>query len=382
MARIRLKGLTKQFGSVLAVDNVNLEIEDGELLALLGPSGCGKTTTLLMLAGIYRPTKGEIYFDNVVINDVPPKDRNVGLVFQSYALYPHMTVYDNIAFPLRLRRVDKNEIDRRVREVARLAQIEDLFARRPSQLSGGQQQRVALCRALVRKPALLLLDEPLSNLDARLRIETRTEIKRLQRELGITTILVTHDQVEAMTMAERVAVMRNGRIEQLSTSAGLYNGPANLFVASFIGDPPMNLIPMEYTIEGGKPCLVGDGELRITLPNPFQHSLSQASSRKVFLGIRPEHIRVSIEETDDAVGVSVFMTEPLGRDTLIQLQWGKHLLRALVPGDVEVQVGQKVWLQVARDAVHLFDAKTEQRLPDPKLMVKGRFIALACQKGA
>src|SRR5690606_26785405 len=207
VARIRLERLTKSFGNVTAVKGVDLEINDGELLALLGPSGCGKTTILLMLAGIYRPTSGDIYFDDERVNDVPPKGRGVGLVFQSYALYPHMTVYDNIAFPLRLRKTPKEEIDRRVREVARIAQIEEYLQRKPSQLSGGQQQRVALCRALVKEPELLLLDEPLSNLDARLRIETRTEIKRLQRQLGITTILVTHDQIEAMTMADRVAVM-------------------------------------------------------------------------------------------------------------------------------------------------------------------------------
>ena len=208
MANVRLKNLTKTFGSVVAVDNVSLDIPDGKVTVLLGPSGCGKTTLLLMLAGIYQPTHGEVYFDDVMVNGIPPKLRNVGLVFQSYALYPHMTVFDNIAFPLRLQKVPKDEIRDRVHAITKVVQISDLLKRKPGQMSGGQQQRVALARALVKNPDLLLLDEPLSNLDARLRIETRVEIKRIQQEFGITTVLVTHDQVEAVTMADNVAVLK------------------------------------------------------------------------------------------------------------------------------------------------------------------------------
>lgn len=362
MARIRLERLTKRFGPVVAVNEVSLEIEHGELLALLGPSGCGKTTILLMLAGIYRPTAGDIYFDDQRVNDVPPKGRGVGLVFQSYALYPHMTAYDNIAFPLRLRRVPREDIDRRVREMARMAQIEELLQRKPAQLSGGQQQRVALCRALVKEPDLLLLDEPLSNLDARLRIETRAEIKRLQRQLGITTILVTHDQIEAMTMADRVAVMRAGVIEQLSRPLELYERPANLFVASFIGDPPMNLLPLEYRPDGGAPWLV-NAELSVKLPPWARAGLEQARSREVVLGVRPEDVRLELRPVNGAPVGEVAMLEPLGRDTLVEVRVGQKSIRALVPGEAPVDVGDRVGLQWDPRRQHLFDARTEARLP-------------------
>lgn len=382
MAEIRLQKLTKKFGSVTAVDGINLDIHDGELLALLGPSGCGKTTCLLMLAGIYKPTAGEIFFDDVVVNDVPPKGRSVGLVFQSYALYPHMTVYDNIAFPLRIRRTPKQEIDRRVREVAKIAQIDELLARRPSQLSGGQQQRVALCRALVREPDLLLLDEPLSNLDARLRIETRTEIKRLQADLGITTILVTHDQIEAMTMAERVAVMRSGRIEQLSTPADLYRRPENLFVASFIGDPPMNLVRAEHSVVEGKPRLTSGSGFEIRLPSEFQKPLEKASSRHVVFGIRPEHVTLVSEPSEYAFRGHVFMTELLGRDTLVDLRCGEQVIRALVPGDAPLVSGQEVWVEIQSEFVHLFDGGTEVRLPDLDLPATGAEAVPDHLKGA
>src|SRR3990172_2929604 len=252
MGRIVLDKLGKRFGVVEALRDLNLEIADAELIALLGPSGCGKTTTLLMLAGIYKPTSGQILFDGVAVNDLPPQDRHIGMVFQSYALYPHMTVFDNIAFPLRLLRRPVDEIQRRVLEAAALVQIEALMDRRPNQLSGGQQQRTALARALVKQPTLLLLDEPLSNLDAKLRVLMRAEIKHLQRRLGITTILVTHDQVEAMTMADRIAVLRDGLLQQVGTPDDLYYRPANTFVAGFIGSPPMNFIPARVETPDGR----------------------------------------------------------------------------------------------------------------------------------
>ncbi|OUM95770.1 MAG: hypothetical protein BAA04_12225, partial [Firmicutes bacterium ZCTH02-B6] len=249
-----------------------------------------------------------------------------------------------------------------VREVARIAKIEEYLQRKPSQLSGGQQQRVALCRALVKQPDLLLLDEPLSNLDARLRIETRTEIKRLQRELGITTILVTHDQIEAMTMADRVAVMRAGIIEQLSEPLELYQRPANLFVASFIGDPPMNLVSMEYQVDGGTPKLVG-GNLAVTLPPEARAGLEQASSRQVVLGVRPEDWRLSSQPVDGKPAGEVYMLEPLGRDTLVDVRVGQQAIRALVPGGAPIRIGDRVWLDWDVDRMHLFDAQTEARLP-------------------
>ncbi|MGY4706526.1 ABC transporter ATP-binding protein [Candidatus Bipolaricaulota sp. J31] len=353
MASIKLERLTKKFGKVVAVNNLNLEVKDGEFIALLGPSGCGKTTTLLMIAGIYRPTEGKIYFDDILMNDVPPKDRYVGLVFQSYALYPHMKVYDNIAFPLKLAKVPRKEIERRVHEVAKLTQIEELLGRMPTQLSGGQQQRVALCRALVKEPQILLLDEPLSNLDARLRIETRAEIKRLQRELRITTILVTHDQVEALTMSERVAVMHAGILQQYDTPEALYDSPANLFVASFIGDPPMNLIPVELERADGKLQLVADSFV-LPLAEEWERILGQVPETSFTLGIRPEDVRISTEEQPNALLGEVFLTEPLGGGTLVHFKFGEVPFRVLAPREIKVDVGDKFWLVPNQNKLHLF----------------------------
>ncbi len=353
MASIRLERLTKRFGKVVAVNNLNLEVRDGEFIALLGPSGCGKTTTLLMIAGIYRPTEGKIYFDDVLVNDVAPKDRYVGLVFQSYALYPHMKVYDNIAFPLKLAKVPRQEIDRKVREVAKLTKIEELLDRMPGQLSGGQQQRVALCRALVKEPEILLLDEPLSNLDARLRIETRAEIKRLQRELGITTILVTHDQVEAMTMSERVAVMHQGVLQQYAPPQELYDRPRNLFVASFIGDPPMNLINVELRSSDGRFVLAADG-FALPLGDRWAELLSGISEERFVLGIRPEDIKLSTEKREDGVEGEVFLTEPLGGGTLVHFRFGDISLRALAPREFEIDIGDRLWLIPDQEKIHLF----------------------------
>jgi len=353
MASIKLERLTKRFGKVVAVNDLNLEVRDGEFIALLGPSGCGKTTTLLMIAGIYRPTEGKIYFDDVLVNDVAPKDRYVGLVFQSYALYPHMRVYDNIAFPLKLAKVPKREIDRKVHEVAKLTKIEELLDRMPGQLSGGQQQRVALCRALVKEPEILLLDEPLSNLDARLRIETRAEIKRLQRELGITTILVTHDQVEALTMSERVAVMHTGVLQQYGPPEELYDRPRNLFVASFIGDPPMNLIPVELERADGDLRLVADG-FALPLAEEWAKLLGQIPETSFTLGIRPEDVRISTEEQPNALLWEVFLTEPLGGGTLVHFKFGEVAFRVLAPREIRIDVGDKFWLVPDQSKLHLF----------------------------
>ncbi len=250
--QVLLEKLTKKFGDVVAVDAIDLRVSSGEFVALLGPSGCGKTTTLLMVAGIYRPTDGAIQFGDRRVEHLLPKDRGIGMVFQSYALYPHLTVAENISFPLEVgRKVSRGERDRRVREAAALVHVDALLARRPGQISGGQQQRVALARALVKRPDILLLDEPLSNLDARLRHEMRGEIKRLQKEIGITSIFVTHDQLEALTMADRVAVMRDGRVEAYATPAELYARPANRFVAEFVGTPPMNFFTAELRPRNG-----------------------------------------------------------------------------------------------------------------------------------
>lgn len=353
MASLKLENLTKKFGNVVAVNDLSLEVQDGELISLLGPSGCGKTTTLLMIAGIYRPTQGNIYFDDVLVNDVAPKDRNVGLVFQSYALYPHMKVYDNIAFPLRLAKVPKKEIDRRVREMASLTKIEELLDRMPGQLSGGQQQRVAICRALVKEPEILLLDEPLSNLDARLRIETRAEIKRLQQELGITTILVTHDQVEAMTMAERVAVLHQGMLQQYGPPNELYDNPRNLFVASFIGDPPMNLVRVQYRLENGRPYLIAEG-LALPLPSEWAQRLERIGEQELILGIRPEDVELLPEESDAAFPGEVSLIEPLGGRLLVHFQFGRMKFRVLVPREQPMSQGNRFWLRPKFQRLHLF----------------------------
>ncbi|RLE52516.1 MAG: glycerol-3-phosphate ABC transporter ATP-binding protein, partial [Candidatus Methanomethylicota archaeon] len=240
MVKIHLEHVTKVFGEVVAVDDVTLTIREKEFMVLLGPSGCGKTTTLRIIAGLEEPTKGEVYIDDQPVTYLPPKDRDIAMVFQNYALYPHMKVYDNIAFPLKLRKYPKEEIDKMVKEVAEMLHIEDLLDRMPKQLSGGEQQRVALARALIRRPKAFLLDEPLSNLDAKLRVVMRAELKRLQKELGVTTVYVTHDQAEAMTMADRIAVMKDGKVLQVGSPADVFNKPVNLFVAGFIGSPPMN----------------------------------------------------------------------------------------------------------------------------------------------
>lgn len=353
MASIKLERLTKKFGKVLAVNNLNLEVRNGEFIALLGPSGCGKTTTLLMIAGLYRPTEGKIYFDDVLVNDVPPKDRYVGLVFQSYALYPHMKVYENIAFPLKLAKVPQDEIDRKVREVAELTQIEDLLDRMPSQLSGGQQQRVALCRALVKEPEILLLDEPLSNLDARLRIETRAELKRLQRELRITTILVTHDQVEALAMSERVAVMHLGTLQQYGPPDELYDRPRNLFVASFIGDPPMNLIPVKIEYRDGRIWLVADS-FALPLAGEWEKLVAQTLETSFILGLRPEDVRIYADHKPNALLGEVFLAEPLGGGMVVHLKFGEITFRALAPREIGVKVGGKFWIVPDQSKLHLF----------------------------
>src|SRR5438132_5097237 len=280
MARIELRNLRKQWTGAAAVAGVDLSIEDGAFIAVLGPSGCGKSTTLLMLAGIYSPTTGEIAFDGARVNDVEARDRNIGIVFQSYALYPNMNVLQNVMFPLRFKHVEPAEAERRAREIAALVRIDPLLERRPSQLSGGQQQRVALARALVKQPLLLLLDEPLSILHASLRLSMRTEIRRIQRELGVTTILVTHDQIEATTMADRIVVMNAGRIEQEGTAEDLYERPETLFVASFIGSPPIHLF---------------DGDVDGSVLKVHEASIPLAESVRgpVVLGLRPESLQVA-----------------------------------------------------------------------------------------
>ena len=359
--KVVLENLTKQFtGGVYGAKDVSLEMNDGEFVALLGPSGCGKTTTLLMIAGIYRPTSGDIKFDEKVMNKILPKNRNIGMVFQSYALYPHMTVFENINYPLKLKKVPKAERVERVKKVAQMMQIDQLLARKPAQLSGGQQQRVALSRALVKEPQVLLFDEPLSNLDAKLRMRMRIDIKRLQMNLGITSIYVTHDQVEAMTMADRIAVMKNGVLQAYDIPERLYDHPETLFVAEFIGSPQMNFLRADFGEENGRYFAKGDG-LTLEVPPEIGSLATQNNApENVIIGIRPEDVFV---DREGDINAEIYMIEPLGREDLVTLMINEHSqIQSLVPSNFEKKIGDRVKLSLNLNKLHLFNPQTERSL--------------------
>ena len=352
-----IENLEKQFGNVPAVEKLNLDIKDGEFVAFLGPSGCGKTTTLLMLAGIYRPSGGKIKFGGRVVNQMPPRDRNIGMVFQSYALYPHMTVYNNIAYPLKLKNFPKAIQDEQVRRIANTMGIGDLLDRRPGQLSGGQQQRVALGRALVKEPDILLFDEPLSNLDARLRLVMRGEIKHLQKRFGITSIYVTHDQVEALTMADRIAVMNAGKLQAFDTPEDLYNRPKTMFIAGFVGNPPMNFIEVDLIEDSGRYIAQNDA-LALDVPNHYgKKALQQASH--VTMGIRPEDV---ILTNDGNIKGSVFVVEPMGRDDMLDVRIGNHSLMVLVDPKLHIRAGDLVKLKFNLENIQFFDKESGRSL--------------------
>ena len=353
MARIDLEGISKSWGDVVAVEPTDLLIEDGDFVAILGPSGCGKSTTLFMLAGIYAPSSGRVLFDGMVVNEVEAKDRNVGIVFQSYALYPHMSVRENIMFPLKFKNIARTEAVRRTEETARLVHVEEFLDRRPAQLSGGQQQRVALARALVKEPQLLLLDEPLSNLDATLRLSMRTEIKALQRRMGVTAILVTHDQIEATTMADRIICMSRGRIEQVGSPDDLYQRPESVFVASFIGAPPINLI--EGTADGTA-VHIRDAAL----------PLEGAAEGPVLVGVRPENMTLS----DKGLAGAVIDIEPMGREVLyiIDTPLGQvRVLDSVSKNLPAVAAGETVQIAFDSGDSLVFDQATERRLTDVRV---------------
>ena len=371
-------------GAVLR--SINLRIHDGEFMVLVGPSGCGKSTLLRMIAGLEEVTGGTISVGDRVVNQLPPKDRDIAMVFQSYALYPHLTVYDNLAFGLRRAAVKtheagkmpqgletwlvetsrlfprrfryvtprEEEIDRRIMLVAQSLQIEELLNRLPKQLSGGQMQRVALGRAMARNPQVFLMDEPLSNLDAKLRAETRSEIVKLQRKLGTTTVYVTHDQTEAMTMGDRIAVLNNGQIQQLATPLELYNRPVNRFVAQFIGSPPMNFIPVQVR----SPLLIqGGGDFRMTLGESWETALSGYDGQSVDLGIRPEHLSYSVPAPKN-IPITVELTEALGSETYVYGSFAGTPIVAKIDSDRSVRVGDQIWLAVNPEKHHLFDPTT------------------------
>ena len=348
MAEVRLVDIEKKYGDFLAVSKQSLTIKDGEFLVLLGPSGCGKTTTMRMIAGLEDITSGEMQIGGERVNEKPPKDRDIAMVFQNYGLYPHMTVRQNIEYPLKLRGVDKAERARRVQETANKVELGHLLDRRPSELSGGQRQRVALARAIVRTPKIFLMDEPLSNLDAKLRVTMRAELKHLHHELGVTTVYVTHDQMEAMTLANRVAVMRDGRIVQLDTPKKIYAEPADLFVAGFIGSPSMNLI--EGAITDGKFHASG-----VTVP------VSSPDRDDVVLGIRPEELEIAAKGAP--IEGSLYALELTGDSTLVTIRSGKTSICARGPADFESDINSTTYLAPKKGArFHLFDKKSGDRL--------------------
>ena len=365
MAGVTLDHITKRYGEVLAVDDLNLQIHDREFLVLVGPSGCGKSTALRMIAGLEEISDGDLYIGDRRVNDVAPKDRDIAMVFQSYALYPHMTVYDNMAFGLKLRKRPKAEIDHRVREAANLLELGPLLQRKPKQLSGGQRQRVALGRAIVREPQVFLMDEPLSNLDAKLRVQTRGELIRLHQRLQTTTIYVTHDQTEAMTMGHRIAVMRDGVLQQLDTPQRLYDAPANVFVAGFIGSPAMNFFPGRLEADGrGTLVARAAGDVALTLP--ARDGLAQHAGRDVVLGIRPEHLRHKAEARGPIEGrtlpATVSVVEPLGSEVFAYLQVGPTELVARLDAEHQPSVGENLELVVDTAKLHAFDPKSEEAL--------------------
>ena len=360
--KVKLENLSKKWGDVVGADGISLEINDGEFVAFLGPSGCGKTTTLLMVAGIYKPTAGTIDFDGRIVNDVAPKDRGIGMVFQSYALYPHMSVYGNISYPLKIQKIDKSEMKDRVQHVADMMGIGDLLHRKPGQLSGGQQQRVSLGRALVKQPELLLFDEPLSNLDARLRLTMRGELKRLQTDMGITSIYVTHDQVEAMTMADRIAVMSAGVLQAFDKPDDLYDRPKTLFVAGFVGNPPMNFMDVEVTRANGD-FRAQSAAIDLIVPSD-RGEAAAAKGGSVILGLRPEDITLATESAGrgETVAGEVAAVEPLGREDLVVVQIGTAEVRFLASSEREVRIGDNVDLEFNAQQVQFFDPDTEESL--------------------
>ena len=373
MASLSLRDICKVYpGNVTAVSNFNLEIEDNEFIIFVGPSGCGKSTTLRMIAGLEEITSGELYIGTRLVNDVPPKDRDIAMVFQNYALYPHMTVFDNMAFGLKPRKTPKDEIKRRVEEAAKILDIEHFLDRKPKALSGGQRQRVALGRAIVREPQVFLLDEPLSNLDAKLRAQMRTEISKLHNKLGTTFIYVTHDQTEAMTMATRIVVMKDGIIQQIDTPTRLYNLPANVFVAGFIGSPQMNFIKARMEETDNKELYVEFGTERksykVMLPpsKTKQRGITDFIGKEVILGIRPEHIsddpEVVEKATNGVIECDVEVTEMMGVETYLYLTFLGNSITARVAPTSQTREGDKIKVALDVEKMHIFDKETEKAI--------------------
>jgi multiple sugar transport system ATP-binding protein len=366
MAQVSLKNVSKVFpGNVYAVKDVNLGIESKEFVVFVGPSGCGKTTTLRIIAGLEKATVGQIYIGDQLVNDIPPKDRDIAMVFQNYALYPHMTVYENMAFGLKLRKYPKAEIETRVQEAAGILGIEKLLHRKPRELSGGQRQRVAVGRAIVRKPLVFLFDEPLSNLDAKMRGTMRTEIKKLHIKLQTTMIYVTHDQVEAMTMGERIVVMNDGLIQQVADPITLYDKPVNKFVAGFIGTPPMNFVKATIVRKEGK-LYANEGKFQVKIIDAMVKAMTPYAGKEVIFGIRPEDMYdklfVSDAPPENTIKATCEVIEPMGSETYVYLNTGKNSLVAKVGGHDKPAINQDMDLVIDMSKVHFFDKETENTI--------------------
>jgi len=364
MTEVVIEKLKKVFPpKTVAVDEIDLTFNDKEFTILLGPSGCGKTTTLRMIAGLEKPTSGNIYFDGELVNDLTPKDRDVAMVFQSYALYPHMKVYENLAFPLKMRGLSRDEIDKRVKETAEMLRITHLLDKEPRMLSGGEAQRTALGRAIIRNPRVFLLDEPLSNLDAKLRVHMRVELKRLQRQLGVTTIYVTHDQEEAITLADRIAVMRNGKIMQVANPYELYHHPENMFVAGFIGSPAMNMIECTLIEKKGEPYLIGE-EFELRIPSDMAGLIKDSSVENLVLGIRPEDISVDTGESQGpfTFTAEIYELEPSATQTIVNFTLGGKVFKAIAPPEYNARMGERVKFYINIKKIHVFNKKTEEAI--------------------
>ena len=363
MSEVRLINLQKKYDGTVAVDDLSLEVKNGEFVVLLGPSGCGKTTTLRCIAGLETADQGDIIIDGTKVNDLRPKERDVAMVFQNYALYPHMTVFENIAYPLKMRKMSKDKIEAQVKETAERLNISRFLLRRPRQLSGGEQQRVALGRALVRRPKLFLMDEPLSNLDAKLRLVMRAELRRLHDELKITTIYVTHDQAEAMALADRMAVMKDGKLFQYDSPSNIYGRPSSIFAAGFIGNPPMNLLRARSTIRGGT-VTIDTGLFTFDFPMNMTKMMGKnLADGEVLLGIRAEDLLISHQHAANSVfQAEISVLEQLGLYIVVDLKAQSNFLKSVVPNSSDLQRGLTVWVGFDSSKIHLFDAKTEEAI--------------------
>lgn len=365
MASVSYRHVYKRFGDITVVTDLNLEIADKEFVVFVGPSGCGKSTNLRMLAGLEEISEGEILIGDRMVNDVPPKDRDIAMVFQSYALYPHMSVYDNMAFGLKLRKTPKAEIDRRVKEAADILGLAQLLDRKPKALSGGQRQRVAVGRAIVREPAVFLMDEPLSNLDAKLRVTARAEISKLHKRLGTTFIYVTHDQVEAMTMGDRIAVLSDGKLMQIDSPRNLYNTPANIFVAGFIGSPSMNFFNSTLVGEEGN-LYIDTGDFRLRVPDQHKAKYNAYAGKEVVFGVRPEHVHAPEYAPPNILAApmegTVEVVELLGHEQHLFVNTGRNSLVATVDTRMSVTYGNKIGLVMDMTNMHLFDKNTEEAI--------------------